>query len=66
MICPKCKTGTMMRVEREGYLEKNWLARWGYFPWLCAECKRRVLMKGQSEDGQVGPSVAARPVTQTQ
>ena len=44
-VCPKCKLGTLIRVGREGFLEQRLFAWRGYYPWICAECKRRVLIR---------------------
>jgi ssDNA-binding Zn-finger/Zn-ribbon topoisomerase 1 len=50
--CPKCKLGGVMRVKREGFLENAVLARCGYYPWLCAECKRRVMLRVREDVGR--------------
>ena len=47
--CPKCKFGNLFRTNREGFFEKNLYVLRGYYPWLCASCKRRSLVKARGE-----------------
>jgi hypothetical protein len=49
MTCKKCKHGNLFRVNREGFLENRVYNRWGYYPWLCASCKRRSIVKARGE-----------------
>ncbi len=42
--CPKCG-GPMMRVGREGFMEDVVYPLMGRFPWICAICKSRLLIK---------------------
>jgi hypothetical protein len=42
--CPKCE-GPMMRVGRQGFMEEIVYPWTGRFPWICAICKKRVLIK---------------------
>ena len=50
--CPRCKLGVMFRVNREGYLEREILTRFGVYPWMCSECKVRTRLKRrQGQDG---------------
>jgi hypothetical protein len=45
MACKKCGANEMMRRKREGFLEKSIYPRFGYYPWVCAICKKEVLLK---------------------
>jgi hypothetical protein len=47
MTCRKCKNGTLIRVEREGFWENRVYTRWGYYLWLCKSWKRRSLVKAR-------------------
>jgi hypothetical protein len=46
MHCPKCfEEGVLRRVGRTGFLQQAVFPHFGYFPWLCSACKKRVLLK---------------------
>lgn len=42
--CPKCK-GPMMRARREGWVEEVVYPLTGRYPWICAFCKRRSVIR---------------------
>jgi DNA-directed RNA polymerase subunit RPC12/RpoP len=43
--CPRCQQLTMRRIKRSGFLQKNLLTWFGYYPWECAICRLRKLIK---------------------
>jgi hypothetical protein len=49
MQCTKCHHGKLTRTRRVGFFESNLLPFFGYFPWICSECKSRILLKGRGE-----------------
>ncbi len=59
MICPKCRTGKLKRVEREGFLEENVYAWLGYYPWQCSLCKTRSMVKVRGKRQKVRSSAGA-------
>jgi len=62
----------MTRFHREGFLEERVLVHFGYFPWGCMICKRRLLMKARGELKQktiqhfTGTSMPIRAYHQTE
>jgi len=49
MQCIKCQFGKLSRTKRVGLLEGNFLPFFGYFPWICSTCKKRVLLRDRGE-----------------
>jgi hypothetical protein len=49
MKCTKCHFGKLSRARRVGLLEDSFLPFFGYFPWICAACKQRVLLRERGE-----------------
>ena len=49
MQCTKCHFGKLTRTNRLGLLEERILPLFGYFPWICSECKRRAFFKSRGE-----------------
>jgi hypothetical protein len=41
--CPKCRSLTMRRIKRSGFLQKNIFPLLGYYPWECASCRLEKL-----------------------
>ena len=38
VICPTCKADVAMRVNRNGFWQRNVLGLFGYYPWKCGAC----------------------------
>ena len=56
----------MRRMERVGLLEQKICPIFGYYPWECSGCRKRVLMKDRGEKEHSGHHVrpsSSRPVT---
>jgi hypothetical protein len=49
MQCTKCHHGKLTRTLRVGFFEGNLLPFFGYFPWICSECKSRIRLKTRGE-----------------
>ena len=46
MQCTRCNMdGKLSRTRRNGFLEEHIFSLFGYYPWLCSGCKRRILLK---------------------
>jgi hypothetical protein len=51
MVCPKCQSGRMHRLKREGFVELRVAPLFGYFPWRCSDCKAELLLRARNERG---------------
>jgi hypothetical protein len=49
MQCTKCHQGKLSRTKRVGLLEEDLFPFFGYFPWICSECKSRTLVKARGQ-----------------
>jgi hypothetical protein len=50
MQCTKCRfDGKLSRTKRVGLFEEHLYPFFGYFPWICSMCKRRILVKNRGE-----------------
>jgi hypothetical protein len=50
MQCTKCSVGgELARIKRRGFKEKHLFSLFGYYPWRCASCKQRTLLRKRSE-----------------
>jgi hypothetical protein len=49
VLCTKCKFGELSRTKRVGLMEELIYPHLGYFPWICSECKERVIVKHRGE-----------------
>jgi len=45
MHCKHCDLDEMARVPRHSFLERHILCHFGYYPWQCAVCSERTLLK---------------------
>lgn len=45
MVCPKCKSPRIHRVKREGFVRVKLAPLFGYFPWECAACGKKQLLR---------------------
>ena len=43
--CPSCKEGVLHRSKRRGFKEEHFDSWFGWFPWRCARCKKRIRLK---------------------
>jgi hypothetical protein len=50
MQCTKCHSdGKLSRTKRVGLFEEHIYPFFGYFPWICSLCKRRILIKDRGD-----------------
>jgi DNA-directed RNA polymerase subunit RPC12/RpoP len=48
MQCKQCgQNGRMLRTRRTGFLEKRIYAIFGFYPWICSQCKKRIHLKNR-------------------
>ena len=64
VVCPTCKGGAAMRINRAGFLQENVLWRFGIYPWKCGMCGTTFLQRRRrgervSTDQAAAPSTAA-------
>jgi hypothetical protein len=52
--CSHCESHEFRRLNRMGFFEKNVLARFGYFPWECVLCRRKVYLRGDGHSRSNG------------
>lgn len=54
VVCPTCKASTAVRVNRNGFLQRRILSRFGFYPWKCGECGCTFLFRkrGREEHGR--------------
>jgi hypothetical protein len=38
VTCRKCGSGVAIRINRNGYLQRNVLGHFGFYPWKCGAC----------------------------
>jgi len=66
VICPACSAKAAMRVSRNGFLQRNVLWHFGFYPWKCGACGDIFLSRHrghrahgsgrEGESGNAGPS----------
>ncbi len=49
MQCTKCGHGRLSRTKRVGLLEEDLFPFFGYFPWICSDCKSRILVRARGQ-----------------
>jgi len=49
MQCTECHHGKLSRTKRVGFLEENLFPFFGYFPWICSECKSHLFLRARGE-----------------
>lgn len=65
--CTICKfDGKLSRTKRAGLLEERIYPYFGYFPWICSLCKRRILLKNRGDRRRISrdPEPGAAPEIQ--
>jgi hypothetical protein len=55
--CQKCVQGELRRLNRTGFVEREILYAFGFFPWECVLCRRKFYRRdnGHPEAGQRTP-----------
>jgi len=44
-VCPACGSDALRRNAREGFLENRILNLFGYYPWECADCRKKTYLR---------------------
>jgi len=47
--CPECSGRDVSRSRRKGWMERNFWAFFGHFPWRCSFCKERFFVRDRGE-----------------
>jgi len=47
--CQHCHEAQMRRINRVGLLQRYVLTYFGYFPWECVLCRRRVFLRDNGQ-----------------
>jgi hypothetical protein len=47
MVCTKCNSSQIHRIQREGFLRLKLAPFFGLFPWECSTCGEEQLRKGR-------------------
>ncbi len=43
--CPKCEQGELRRLNRIGFIERELLHAFGFFPWECVLCRKKSYVR---------------------
>jgi hypothetical protein len=49
MLCPRCRTQNLHRVQRKGFFQLLISTIFGFYPWHCTECKQNCLKRKRHE-----------------
>ncbi len=52
VFCPSCGSGALRRNAREGFLENRVLNLFGYYPWECADCRKKTYLRLRYKPGR--------------
>ncbi len=47
MVCSKCKSHKIHRIQREGFFRIKLAPFFGYFPWQCSTCDKVQMLKAR-------------------
>jgi predicted RNA-binding Zn-ribbon protein involved in translation (DUF1610 family) len=45
VTCPKCGSASAMRINRNGFLQRQVLGHFGIYPWKCGACGQNFLYR---------------------
>jgi predicted nucleic-acid-binding Zn-ribbon protein len=45
--CPKCRSLSMRRISRTGFLQEKIFPMLGYYPWECVNCRLEKLFRNR-------------------
>ncbi|HEY5328415.1 MAG TPA: hypothetical protein VIJ79_00910 [Acidobacteriaceae bacterium] len=60
--CDRCSGKFFRRLNRKGFMERKLLPFLGFYPWECALCRRKVVLRTDGFKSRSKPGPAARPV----
>jgi hypothetical protein len=49
--CIWCRSNGLRRVHRDGFLRRHVLPLFGFYPWECMSCRRKMLFRADGRDG---------------
>jgi hypothetical protein len=59
--CVRCNGNFFRRLNRSGYMERTVLPFLGFFPWECALCRRKVILRTDGFKAGTKPAAASTP-----
>jgi hypothetical protein len=58
--CDRCSGNFFRRLNRKGFMERRALPALGFFPWECALCRRKVVLRTDGFKPRTKVAVPAR------
>ena len=58
-VCNRCKGTSFRRVNREGFLQREIYAYFGYYPWECVMCRRKAYFRDEGRRARRKREVAS-------
>lgn len=49
VFCRKCGSDRVRRVYRKGFWQENMYPLFGYYPWRCASCGERAMLRKRNK-----------------
>jgi len=46
-VCKRCQGTSFRRVNREGFLQREAYTFFGFYPWECVMCRRKVYFRDE-------------------
>ncbi len=59
--CDRCSGNFFRRLNRKGFMERKVLPYLGFFPWECALCRRKVVLRTDGFKPASKPTAAPVP-----
>jgi hypothetical protein len=50
MVCTKCNSSKIYRIQREGFFRMKLAPFFGFFPWECSTCGQEQLRKARGRN----------------
>jgi hypothetical protein len=57
--CDRCSGKFFRRLNRKGFMERTALPFLGFFPWECALCRRKVVLRTDGFKPRTKPTTAS-------
>jgi hypothetical protein len=58
-VCNRCKGRSFRRVNREGFLQRAVYSYFGFYPWECVMCRRKVYYRDEGRRARRKKEVSA-------
>lgn len=50
--CPSCGSSALRRNARDGFFENRVFCLFGYYPWECADCRKKTYLRRRYKSGR--------------